>query len=98
MPSASKEMVAATVRTIFAQPDAEATKAQLHDVVGNLQPRFAKTAELLEAARRSGCHGVLVVSSGSLAHDRLDRPNPSRASTKSVKRCSVVGNRLGASW
>ena len=47
---AHKDMVAATVRTIHAQPDAEATRAQLHAVVGMLEDRFPKAAEILAAA------------------------------------------------
>ncbi len=43
-------MVAATVRTIHAQPDAEASRAQLHTVVTMLQDRFPKAAEILAAA------------------------------------------------
>jgi putative transposase len=36
VPSASKDMVATTVRTIFAQPSADTCRAQLHEVVGIL--------------------------------------------------------------
>ena len=47
---AHKDMVAATVRTIHAQPDAEATRAQLHNVVGMLEDQFPTAAEILAAA------------------------------------------------
>ena len=47
---AHKDMVAATVRTIHAQPDAAATRAQLHTVVDMLEDRFPKAAEILAAA------------------------------------------------
>jgi len=50
IPSAPKEMVAATVRTIFAQPNAAATRWQLRDVVGFLEPQFPEAAKLLEDA------------------------------------------------
>ena len=47
---AHKDMVAATVRTIHAQPDADATRAQLHAVVGMLEDRFPAAAEILAGA------------------------------------------------
>ncbi len=53
VPSASKEMVAATVRTIFAQPDAEATRQQLRDVVGLLEPQFPKPPGSSTTPRRT---------------------------------------------
>lgn len=43
-------MVAATIRSIFAQPDAATTRSQLRTVVGMLEANFPKAAELLEAA------------------------------------------------
>lgn len=43
-------MVAALIRTIFAQPDRDAAKAQLRVVVDQLEPVEPKVAELLEAA------------------------------------------------
>jgi putative transposase len=48
--SASKDMVAATVRTIFAQPSAEACRTQLHEVVRILDGQFPKAAAILEGA------------------------------------------------
>ncbi len=36
---ASREMIAATVRTVFAQPDPDATRTQLRQVVGMLEVR-----------------------------------------------------------
>src|SRR3546814_21040106 len=50
VPSASKEMVAATVRTVCAQNTLDATRAQLREVVGILEPRFSRAAAILEAA------------------------------------------------
>ncbi|MCB0997142.1 MAG: IS256 family transposase, partial [Acidimicrobiales bacterium] len=44
---AHKDMVAAMVRTIHAQPDAAATRAQLHAVVEMLTDRFPNSAEIL---------------------------------------------------
>ncbi len=48
---AHKDMVAATVRTIHAQPDAEATRTQLHAVVAMLEDRFPKAAEILASCK-----------------------------------------------
>ncbi len=89
VPAASKEMVAATVRTIFAQPDAEATRAQLHEVVGILEPRFAKTAELLEAAEAD----VTAYAAFPRGHWRkIASTNPLERVNKEIKRRSnVVG-------
>ena len=70
--SASKDMVAATVRTIFAQPDAATTRSQLHDVVGLLEDRFPKAAELLAAAEADVC--AYASFPRALAQDRLDQP------------------------
>jgi transposase-like protein len=50
VPSASKDMVAATVRTIFAQPSATACRAQLHEVVRILEGQFPKAAAILDNA------------------------------------------------
>ena len=43
-------MVAALIRTIFAQPDAKAARTQLRAVVDQLEPVEPKVAELLQAA------------------------------------------------
>ena len=43
-------MVAALVRTIFAQPDKSAAHAQLAEVAEGLERRFPKAAELLRDA------------------------------------------------
>jgi putative transposase len=80
VPSASKEMVAATVRTIFAQPDATGTRAQLRDVVGLLEARFPKAAKLLEDAE-ADAHWRKIAST-----------NPLERINKEIKRRSnVVG-------
>lgn len=44
------EMVAATIRTIFAQPTAKAVRSQLGAVSDLLAPQFPAVAELLDAA------------------------------------------------
>jgi transposase-like protein len=89
VPSASKEMVAATVRTIFAQPDATGTRAQLRDVVGLLEARFPKAAKLLEDAEAD----VTAYAAFPRAHWRkIASTNPLERINKEIKRRSnVVG-------
>ena len=73
VPSASKDMVAATVRTIFAQPAAEACRAQLHEVVGILERQFPKAAAILDSAEVD-VFAHAAFPRASLAQDRLDEP------------------------
>jgi len=86
---AHKDMVAATVRTIHAQPDAEATRTQLHAVVGMLQDRFPKAAEILAAAETD----VTAYAAFPKAHWRkISSTNPLERINKEIKRRSnVVG-------
>ncbi|MFJ9479987.1 IS256 family transposase [Streptomyces mirabilis] len=51
IPKDSAEMVAATIRTIFAQPTAEAVRAQLDTVADMLGRQFAKVREMLLEAK-----------------------------------------------
>ena len=87
--SASKDMVAATVRTIFAQPTAEACRAQLHEVVRILEPQFPKAATILENAEID----VLAHTAFPRAHWRkIASTNPLERINKEIKRRSnVVG-------
>jgi putative transposase len=89
VPAAHKDMVAATVRTIFAQPDATATRAQLHEVVGILQARFPAAAELLAEAEVD----VTAYATFPRAHWRkIASTNPLERVNKEIKRRSnVVG-------
>lgn len=50
VPKAAGQAVATLVRSIFAQPDAETTRAQYRTVVEHLEPRFSEAAALLEDA------------------------------------------------
>jgi putative transposase len=86
---AHKDMVAATVRTIYAQPDAEATRTQLHDVVAMLEPRFPKAAEILAGAEGD----VTAYAAFPRAHWRkISSTNPLERINKEIKRRSnVVG-------
>jgi putative transposase len=86
---ANKDMVAATVRTIHAQPDADATRAQLHSVVGMLEDRFPKAAEILAGAEGD----VTAYAAFPRAHWRkISSTNPLERINKEIKRRSnVVG-------
>lgn len=50
VPKAAGQAVATLVRSIFAQPDAETTRAQYRTVVEHLETRFPEAASLLEDA------------------------------------------------
>jgi transposase-like protein len=50
VPKGQDEMVAALVRTIFSQTDAETTRARLREVVAGFEGRFDKSAALLAEA------------------------------------------------
>lgn len=89
VPAASKEMVAATVRTIFAQATPDATRAQLREVVGILERQFPKAAEVLELAEAD----VTAYATFPRAHWRkIASTNPLERINKEIKRRSnVVG-------
>jgi transposase-like protein len=87
--AASKDMVAATVRTIFAQPSAEACRAQLHEVERILKGQFPKAAAILEGAEAD----VLAHTAFPRGHWRkIASTNPLERINKEIKRRSnVVG-------
>ena len=49
-PKTAASMVAATIRTVFAQPDATSAKEQWHRVGENLGARFPRLAQLMDDA------------------------------------------------
>jgi putative transposase len=51
IPREAAEMVAATIRTIFAQPDAEAVRAQVDTVADLLRKQYPKVSEMLLEAK-----------------------------------------------
>jgi putative transposase len=89
VPAASKDMVAATVRTIFAQPTAEACRAQLREVVRILEAQFPKAAAILDGAEID----VLTHTAFPRGHWRkIASTNPLERINKEIKRRSnVVG-------
>lgn len=89
VPKSAQAMVAATVRTIWAQPDAAAAQAQLGRVAESLEPRFPKVAEkLLEAEDE-----VLASFHFPAEHRRqISSTNPLERVIKEIKRrTDVVG-------
>lgn len=50
VPKAAAQMVAATIRTVFAQPDPESAREQWRRVADGFRPRYPRLAELLDAA------------------------------------------------
>jgi putative transposase len=47
VPKADKSIVAAAIRTIFAQPNQEAARQQMAEVVVAMKPRWPKAAAVL---------------------------------------------------
>jgi putative transposase len=89
VPKGQAEMVAALVRTIFAQTGAEATRSQLRQVAASLERNFAKAAELLADAE----HDVTAYAAFPRAHWRkIWSTNPLERVNKEIKRrTGVVG-------
>lgn len=89
VPKSAQQLVAATIRTIFAQPDATNTREQWRRVADNLRPRFPKLADLLDGAEAD----VLAYLAFPAAHWRqLWSNNPLERLNKEVKRrTDVVG-------
>lgn len=86
---ADKAMVAAALRTIFAQPDRKAAGAQLEVVAANMTPRWPKAATLLQAAEDD----VLAYMAFPIEHwTRVYSTNPLERLNKEIKRrTQVVG-------
>ena len=89
VPKSHKEMIAATVRTIFAQPDPDSVRDQLRQVVGMLESRYPGAAELLADAEAD----VTAYAEFPRPHWRkIASTNPLERVHKEIKRRSnVVG-------
>jgi len=89
VPKGDKAIVAAAIRTIFAQPDREAARQQLAEVVKAMTPRWPKAAEVLAA----GEGDVLTYMDFPRAHwTRIYSTNPLERLNREVKRrTDVVG-------
>ena len=86
---ANAEMVAAAIRTIFAQPSAEAVYAQFDRIVDTLEAQFPPVAAMLVEAR----HDLLAFSAFPFEHWReIWSTNPLERLHREIKRRSdVVG-------
>jgi transposase-like protein len=82
-------MVAALIRTIFAQPDAHAVREQLDVVTGMLDRQFPKVTAMLEAATDE----LLAFTAFPPAHwKKIWSTNPLERLNKEIKRrADVVG-------
>jgi len=88
-PKSAQPMVAALVRTIFAQPDKASAHAQLAAVAANLAGRFPKAAQLLVEAEED----ILAYLAFPVEHRRqLHSTNPLERLNREIgRRTDVVG-------
>jgi transposase-like protein len=89
VPKSAQQLVAATIRTVFAQPDAVSARAQWRRVADGFRDRFPRLADLLDEAEAD----VLAYLAFPSAHWRqIWSNNPLERLNKEVKRRSdVVG-------
>jgi putative transposase len=89
VPKAAAPMVAATIRTVFVQPDPASAREQWRRVAASFRPRFPRLAQLLDAAEEE----VLAYLSFPREHWRqIWSNNPLERLNKEVKRrTDVVG-------
>lgn len=89
VPKRDKALVAAAIRTIFAQPDREAAEQQLAEVVQAMRRRWPQAAEILERAEDD----ILAYMAFPQKHwSRIYSTNPLERLNKEVKRrTNVVG-------
>ena len=89
LPRANSEMVAAAIRTIFAQPDAAAVAEQFERITATLGGQFPEVVAMLVDSRND----LLAFSAFPLEHWRkIWSTNPLERLHREVKRrCDVVG-------
>jgi len=89
VPKAAAPVVSATIRTVFAQPDAGSAKEQWRRVADNFRGRFPRMAELMDRAEED----VLAYASFPIEHWRqIWSNNPLECVNKEIKRrTNVVG-------
>lgn len=89
VPRGAQSMVAAAIRTIFAQPDKDSARGQLRRVSDSLQSRFARVSELLDGAEDD----LLAFMDFPREHWRqLSTTNPLERVNREIKRrTNVVG-------
>jgi putative transposase len=86
---AAQQMVGATIRTVFAQPDAESARQQWRRVSDGFRPRFPRLAELMDEAEED----LLAFATFPQEHwQKVWSNNPLERLNKEVKRrTNVVG-------
>jgi putative transposase len=89
VPKAGEHMVGATIRTVFAQPDAESAREQWRRVSDGFQHRFPRLSELMDEAEED----VLSYAAFPAEHwQKIWSNNPLERLNKEVKRrTNVVG-------
>jgi len=89
VPKAAQQMVGATIRTVFAQPDSESARQQWLRVTDGFRHRFARLSELMEEVEED----VLAYGLFPAEHwQKIWSNNPLERVNKEVKRrTNVVG-------
>ncbi len=89
VPKAAQQMVGATIRTVFAQPDARSARRQWRRVSDGFRSRFPRLADLMDEAEED----VLAYASFPPEHwQKIWSNNPLERLNKEVKRrTNVVG-------
>ena len=89
IPKAAQQMVGATIRTVFAQPDARSAREQWRRVADGFRPRFPRLAYLMDEAEED----VLSYAAFPSEHwQKVWSNNPLERLNKEVKRrTNVVG-------
>ena len=89
VPKVAQQMVGATIRTVFAQPDAQSAREQWRRVADGFRTRFPKLADLMEVAEED----VLAYAVFPAEHwQKVWSNNPLERVNKEVKRrTNVVG-------
>ena len=87
VPKAAQQMVGATIRTVFAQPDSESAHQQWRKVSDGFRARFPKLSELMDEAEED----VLSYSAFPQEHwQKIWSNNPLERLNKEVKRRTTV--------
>ena len=89
VPKSAQQMVAATIRTVFAQPDAQAAHEQWRRVAETFRPRFSRLSDVMDSAEAD----VLAYAAFTPTHwHKIWSNNPLERLNKEVKRrTDVVG-------
>jgi putative transposase len=89
VPKAAQQMVGATIRTVFAQPDAQSAHEQWQRVCDGFRHRFPRLADLMEEAEED----ILAYATFPVEHwQKIWSNNPLERLNKEVKRrTEVVG-------